>query len=379
MTSTPGSLTDVLSGVLAALTADPAGQAAALGVPRCNRAVVVLVDGMGAELVADRAAYAPYVASLLEDGRRLRCTFPSTTATSLATFGTGLPPGAHGMLGYQVLNPQTGALFNELSWENGPDPLTWQPNQTVFQRAEAAGVKTFQIGPSFFEGSGLTTAALRGPAFVSAWSLDDRVDAAMRVVRSAPRTLVYLYWGEVDKIGHALGCGSNAWIEELQAFDLALRQLVTRVPADTAVVVTADHGMIDVPPHRRLDLADDTPLSRHLRDGVRLTGGEPRAPMLYCEPGQADAVLQRWRETVGEDFDVVSRDEALAAGWFGDVRAEVVERIGDVMLSGSSDASIHDTRFQRVEQLNLVGYHGARTDVESSIPLLVVPPRVAVA
>lgn len=345
-----------------------------LGIPACNRAIVVLIDGLGAELLAARASYAPFLAGLLEGSLPFRCGYPSTTATSIASFGTGLPPGGHGMFGYQVLDPATDRLFNELSWENGPDPVGWQQAPPVFTQAVDAGIRTFQIGPAFFAGSGLTTAALRGAEFFAANSLDERVDAAASLVRSAPRTLVYLYWGEVDKTGHGDGCESNEWVEELQAVDLAIRQLARRAPKDTVIVVTADHGMIDIPWQRRIDLAAPDGLGSHLARGIRLTGGEPRAPMLYCEPGRVGEVADRWRAEVGADFEIQLVDDAVAAGWFGPVASRLTDRLGDIVVAGTSDAAIFDTRFQSPQQLTLVGFHGARTVAESSIPLLVIPP-----
>lgn len=370
-------LSQVLPSTLRALGGAGADQSEAaanpLGIPACRRAIVVLVDGLGAELLAARASYAPYLAGLLEGSPPTRCGYPSTTATSIASFGTGLPPGGHGMFGYQVLNPASGTLFNELSWENGPDPREWQPVSPVFSRSVEAGIRTFQIGPGFFQGSGLTTAALRGAEFHAALTLDQRVDAAASLVRSAPRTLVYLYWGDVDKTGHAEGCGSQKWVEELQAVDFAVRELARRAPKDTAIVVTADHGMIDIPGERRLNLADPG-LGQHLSRGVRLTGGEPRAPMLYCEPGQAEIVAERWQAEVGDDFEVLLTDDAIAAGWFGHVDPVNRDRLGHVVAAGTTDAAIFDTRFQSLQQLKLVGFHGARTSVEASIPLLIVPP-----
>lgn len=366
-------LHDVLPSVLAALGGDAPNP---LEVPTCDRAVVVLVDGLGAELLRARASYAPFLARLLQDSPPMRCGYPSTTATSIASFGTGLPPGGHGMFGYQVVDPATGRLFNELSWENGPDPKRWQPSPPVFTQAGEAGIEAFQIGPGFFDGSGLTDAALRGARFHAANTLDQRVDAAASLVRSAPRTLVYLYWGEVDKVGHGRGWTTPQWVEELQAVDFAVRELARRVPAGTAVVVTADHGMIDVPDDRRLDLAAGSGLGHHLAQGIRLTGGEPRAPMLYCEPGQAEAVAERWRTELGEDFEVETAAEAVSAGWFGPhVDSRWRDRLGDVMVAARSDAAVFDTRTQGEHQLALRGFHGARTDIETAIPFLVVPPR----
>ena len=183
--------------------------------------------------------------------------------------------------------PERDELLNELSWEPPVDPRRWQRETTVFQHAAAAGLDVVRIGPGFFDGSGLTEAALRGGRFVAADSLDDRVDAAIAALRSSPRCLVYVYWGDVDKVGHVNGCGSWEWGEELARVDLAVRRLAAGLPRGATLHVTADHGMVDVPHHQRIDLAHDTELAR----GVRHCGGEPRCPQLYCEPDQAETVL----------------------------------------------------------------------------------------
>ena len=181
------SLPAVLPRVVADLLGDGEG-------PRVSSAVVVLVDGLGARLLERRGGHAPFLRSLLPAGSVVDCGFPTTTATSMGSFGTGLAPGAHGLVGYEVLDPATDRVFNELSWEHGPAPRRWQPHPTLFERAVADGVAVTRIGPGFFDGSGLTEAALRGGRFVAAGSLADRVDAAVRTVREQPRSLVYLYW-----------------------------------------------------------------------------------------------------------------------------------------------------------------------------------------
>lgn len=369
-----GSLAEVLPAVARALGAGLEGTVEPTWrLPSADRVVVVLVDGLGDTLLARRAGYAPYLTSLRAAGRVLAVGYPSTTATSMGTFGTGTLAGTHGLVGYQVLDPDQGRLLNELSWEDGPDPRVWQPRRTVFEQVAAHGIEVVQIGPAFFRGSGLTEAALRGARFVAAESLDARVDAAASAVRSAPRTLVYVYWGEVDKVGHVEGCGSYAWCDELSAVDLAVRSLAARLPSDALLVVTADHGMVDVPEGSRLDLAGDTALERSLAQGIWLTGGEPRAPMLYCEPGRADAVVARWRDAL-PDFDVLARDEAVAAGWFGPVGEPALSRIGDVVVASRGARTVHDSRVQRSELFELVGMHGARTLDEVAVPLLVRPP-----
>ena len=183
-----------------------------------------------------------------------------------------------------MLDPDRDRVFNELSWENGPDPFRWQPTSTVFQEVLRDGVEVTRIGPGFFDGSGLTNAALRGGRFRAASSLADRVDAAVDARRGlAARSLVYLYWGELDKVGHVHGPASWEWVDELESVDRHLSSLAARVPAGTAIHVTADHGMVDVPFAHRVDLADEPDLLA----GVRHVGGEPRATQLYLRAGHA--------------------------------------------------------------------------------------------
>ena len=342
-----------------------------LDLPEARRAVVVLVDGLGYDLLRQRSGHAPFLRSLLPAAHRLTAGFPSTTATSMATFGTGLPPGAHGLVGYEVLVPGEDRLLNELSWEDGPDPLRWQPAETVFERAQAAGVAVTRVGPGFFDGSGLTNAAVRGGSFRAAASLEDRVAASVAAVRSSPRSLVYLYWGELDKVGHVHGCQSWEWGDELEAIDRAMGRLAAEVPPDTAIYLTADHGMVDAPHALRIDLGHDPELAA----GVRHVGGEARSLQLYCEPGATADVVQTWRSRLSERAWVVDREEAIAAGWFGPVAEHVRPRIGDVIVPMRDNFAIVDSRTARPQLLALLGLHGSLTPEEVSVPLLRVPAR----
>ena len=366
-----GTLAELMPAVLRSLDVQPPGGASADGLrlPTTARACVLLVDGLGDVLLRERAGHAPYLRGLLDGASALDVGFPTTTATSMGTFGTGLPPGSHGLVGYEVLVPGRDELLNELSWETPVDPRTWQPQPTAFEHAVAGGVQVVRVGPGFFDGSGLTEAALRGGRFVAASSLDDRVDAALAALRSAPRTLVYVYWGDVDKVGHVHGCGSWEWGEELGAVDLAVRRLVAGLPRDATLHVTADHGMVDVPHAQRLDVAVEPELAA----GVRHVGGEPRAPQLYCADGARDAVTRAWADRLAGRAEVLTRDEAVAAGWFGAVAPFVLERIGDVVVSCGPDAAVVDSRHHRPELLALVGLHGARTPAEWRVPLITVP------
>jgi hypothetical protein len=361
-------LAELLPAMATALGTPVADDPGVLVLPEAPRAVVFLVDGLGDVLLRARSGHAPFLRSLLAQGRRLSAGFPSTTATSMGSFGTGLPPGGHGLVGYEVLDPDRDVLLNELSWEPHVDPHAWQPNPTVFERLDVAGVPVTRIGPAFFDGSGLTESALRGGSFLAADSLDARVDAALTAVRATPRGLVYVYWGDIDKVGHVHGCQSWEWGEELTRVDEAARCLAEGLPDDTALYITADHGMVDVAMEHRLDLAHEPDLAR----GVRHSGGEPRALHLYCEPGAAVDVAAAWTERLDGQAWVRSRADAVAAGWFGVVSATVLPRIGDVVVATSGEVAVVDSRHQRPQLLALIGLHGSLTVEETAVPLLSV-------
>lgn len=363
----PGGLAGVLPAVVASLGVPPARDTQPLlQLPPARGAVVALVDGLGYELLLRRGGHAPFLRSLLRGAVRLDAGFPSTTATSMGTFGTGLPPGAHGLVGYDVLIPEADRVFNELSWRAGPEPEDWQPSATVFERLNAAGLPATMIGPAYFDASGLTRAALRGARFRAADAPQDRVPAALAALRAEPRQLVYLYWGEVDRIGHERGCESLEWGLALEEVDAALRELARSLPPGVALYVTADHGMVDVPFESRIDLSAEPALDR----GVRHLGGEPRAPMLYVEPGATHDVAQAWRDRLGQLAHVRTREQVLDEAWFGPVTDRVAARIGDIVIACVGEVAVIDPRRHSRTLLSLLGVHGSVTADEMTIPLL---------
>ncbi|MFB9377941.1 alkaline phosphatase family protein [Kineococcus gynurae] len=336
--------------------------------PEAARAVVLLVDGMGDEVLSARSGHAPTLRNWTDTGARggLLAGFPTTTATSMGSFGTGAPPGTHGLVGYEVLDPERDALLNELAWDAAVDPRRWQPHPTVLQQVAADGVDVVRVAPPHFDGSGLTEAALRGGRFVGTPErLEARVDATAAAIRASPRSLVYVYWGTLDHVGHVEGVGSWQWGEELGRVDAAVAALRRRLPKGTLLVVTADHGMVDVPAAGRLDLGHEP----ELRVGVRHAAGEPRMFQLYTEPGAAQTVCETWSRRVGEQAYVVTRDDAIAAGWFGPVEDRVRGRIGDVLVVAAGEFAVVDSSRMRPESLRLVGQHGALSDAERRIPL----------
>lgn len=336
-----------------------------LQLPAAERVCLLLIDGLGWELLSTHPAAAPFLSELAMTASPLTAGFPATTATSLATLGTGRPPGQHGLLGYQVAIPGTGSLLNALRWDARVDPVQWQPGSTIFERAASAGVTTFRVAPGSFRKSGLSTAAMRGAHYLTADTLGALVSRAATVLAEASPTLASVYYGDLDSTGHALGSGSDAWQYQLSHVDKLAEQLAAALPHGTVLHITADHGMTDVPPGDRIDV-DALP---QLRDGVALLGGEPRARHVYCEPGAARDVLAAWTEVLGDRAWVVGKEQAVADGWFGPVDARFSARIGDVIVAPCGSSAIVATKAEPGESA-LIGMHGSLTQSDQLVPLL---------
>jgi hypothetical protein len=332
-----------------------------------ERACVLLVDGLGWELLRAHPAAAPFLSEIAMTAAPLTAGFPATTATSLGSIGTGRPPGQHGIFGYQVAIPGTGKLLNALSWNPAVDPVTWQPGSTIFERATSAGVRALRVAPGQLDRTGLSTAAMRGAEYLPAGTLGALVSRAAAALAGETPVFALVYYGDLDATGHVLGCGSDAWLYQLAHVDKLAEQLASALPHGTVLHVTSDHGMVDVPDADRID-ADAVP---DLRKGVALLGGEARARHIYCEPGAADDVIAAWRGILAERAWIASREQAIADGWFGPVDDALASRIGDVLVAPCGPWAVIASKTEPRESA-MVGLHGSLTQSDQLVPLLTV-------
>lgn len=368
------SLAEVLPAALRALgvpDGDPAP--GALRFDPVRAVAVLLVDGLGSGLLREHAADAPFLAAMADSGP-LTVGFPSSTSISLASLGTGLPPGAHGVLG--ITFRLGDGLIDSLRWtsHDGEDrdlrdehpPEQVQPEPTALQRAAAAGVGVTTVSQRAFRGSGLTRAALRGGRFRGTFALGDLAAEVLTALGEPGRRLCYGYHADLDGIGHAYGPGSAAWRHQLGTVDRAVERIAAGLPSDALLVVTGDHGMVTAT--RRYDADTDVDLQR----GVALLGGDPRARHAYARPGATADVLATWRAVLRDDAWVLTGEEAVERGWFGPRVPDAHRaRIGDVVVAARGDAAI--VRSEAEPHISTMpGQHGSLTAAEQLVPLLTV-------
>lgn len=327
-------------------------------------AIVFVIDGLGTHNLVSRAGHARFLTSMSTKKDVARSVFPSTTASALTSLLTGVAPGQHGIVGYRARVPGTNLAVNQLrGWEKEGLPPNWQRATPL---ATSLGRPFFVVSKREYRSTGYTLATQAGAEFVGVDDLGERVSKAAELAQQHRGSLTYVYAPELDHTGHRYGWQSDEWVGALEVLDAAANSLAAQLAPGVGAVVTADHGMIDVPRHRHVLLAEGDDLVK----GVALIGGEPRMLHLYADAGQEAEVLARWRDAESGRAWVMSRSELVASGLMGRVDGDVAERIGDVVVAPRSAIAYYDDRVADKGPQKMVGQHGSLTAEERIVPLI---------
>lgn len=358
-------LADIWPSCLAAIS----GEENSLELQTVAKAAVLVVDGMGSLNLGDMKGHARWLSDTWQKRRIVADSgFPSTTASALASLMTGADSGQHGLVGYCVRDPDSGDLINHLkSWGSKISPDSWQLSETIFEKAAKKKIPSLAMGEHRFVGSDFTTAVWRGSTFIGTDSLEHQFELMRDFFNANDRGLVYLYWPALDRAGHAFGVGSDAWIRRLEELDRALARLDDFLRGDEGLIITADHGMVDVREDRKFIVERDSPLL----SGIDAWGGEPRALQLYLEnPGATREKVEHWASFLGDHARVLSREEAINSGYFGPVREIVAPRIGDILVLANAESAFYRADYGPLQSKKMVGQHGSFSRAEREIPII---------
>lgn len=361
--STFGRLTDVFVSALGSIT----GSNNRLEFPRSRRVCVVMVDGLGSHNLKAAGGHAPFLNSALARNKSISCGFPSTTATSLTSFATGLVAGEHRLIGYQVYERSQSRSANLLTgWGDLQEPEKWQPALTVSETAFSAGIQSYVIGPPEYEGSGFTRVTMRGARYLGAKSISDRIDKAKQLLHAKPDCLIYLYVPELDQAAHAFGTDSPKWLQRVEELDSAMAKLTNNLPKSSAVALTADHGIVNVPRDNQIYL--DEYLAEQ---DVTYVGGDPRVSFLYLTDQQsAGAIGSVLESKLGDMALVLGLDEIKRSALYRSMSDDAAVLLPELMILSKKRIALYHRRFAKPQSLNMVGQHGSLSMEEMTIPLL---------
>lgn len=324
-----------------------------------ERVVLLVLDGLGWNQLTARASSAPTIGSL--EGGPITTVAPSTTATALTSITTGQPPGEHGVIGYRMA--VHGEVLNVLRWSTGAgDARQVIPPGKVQGSPTFGGQRPPAITRAEFAHSGFTGAHLDDTRFTGYRTLGTMVSEIVRVARSG-EPFVYAYYEGLDKVSHEYGL-RDEFDEELRWCDHLVETLLERLPVGTVLVVTADHGQVEVPAGRIIELPGA------MQGLIASQSGEGRFRWLHARSGRTGALVEAARSALGDVAWIRSREEAIAEGWYGPHVTDVAaSRMGDVLLAARSDVAFHDPN--DTGPYVLIGRHGSLTEDEMLVPLVV--------
>jgi predicted AlkP superfamily pyrophosphatase or phosphodiesterase len=323
-----------------------------------DQVVLFVVDGLGWQQLQPRLATAPTIATM--DGRPITTVAPSTTATALTSITTGLPPGEHGVVGYRIA--VHGEVLNVLRWSTAAGdarqsvpPAKFQPN------APFHGERPPVVTRAEYRRSGFTGAHLDPARYVGYRTLSTLITEVDRHLRAA-EPFIYAYWDGLDKVAHEYGLGEH-YDAELGWIDKVVERLLAVLPRRAALVITADHGQVDV--------GDNVlELSHDVVSLCSMQSGEGRFRWLHARSGRVGALLDAAQAAHGDQALVLSREQVVDGGWFGPTVSDAaLARLGDVAVVARGDVAFHDPR--DTGPYVLVGRHGSLTPAEMLVPLLV--------
>jgi predicted AlkP superfamily pyrophosphatase or phosphodiesterase len=326
-------------------------------VAESDQCVLLVLDGLGWDQFQAHRELMPNLAAFV--GQSIHTVAPTTTATALTSISTGLTPGEHGLVGYRMV--LGGEVLNVLRWAVGDKIVRRQKPPSEVQPFEPfLGYAVPVVSMAELQNSAFSEAHLRG-CKPEGWRAASSIAVSAAAQIEAGERFVYCYYGGVDKIAHERGFGPY-YEAELRAADHLVGELLAALPSGTSLLVTADHGQVQV--------GDNIvhPSDELLR-GVTLQSGEGRFRWLHTAQGAVRDVAQIAQDEVGDVAWVVTQEQVVDEGWFGPTVAPPVRaRLGDVALVAHDDVTFHEASDSG--PYHLICRHGSLTSAEVNVPLV---------
>ncbi len=338
-----------------------------LKLPKRKSYLVILVDGLGVSNIKSAGGHASFLNQKLKSSKSLFSGFPATTTSSLTSLATGKSNGAHAVLGHRVYDRPLRRNINFLN-DLGPDldPRKYQDLETISERAAREDVLVSTIGPTEYDRSGFTMATMPNAKYIAASTFGERFMAAQRAL-AVPNSLTYLYFPELDQLAHRFGSSSTNWVNAIEELDAELAKFSRAVSSNSGVVLTADHGIIDVSSDKHIYLDE-----YECFDDLEQIGGDPRVSFLYFPIGIN--LVQKREEiesSIGGICQVATVTELVESGWLEKLSIQAASVAPDLVLLPNSDRVAYHRSFAKARSLLMVGQHGGMMQAEWEVPLIV--------
>ena len=330
-----------------------------------DQIVLLVLDGLGWERLSSSPHLVPNLASAA--GGPITSVVPTTTATALTSISTGLTPSEHGIVGYRlVVGSQSGDphILNVLRWRaDGADARMTLPPRSFQPVAAFGGEPTPAVTRGDFVATGFSAAHLDGTRMIG-WQVPSTLVVEIRRLLAGGTRFVHTYYDGLDKVAHEHGLGEH-YDAEMRFADRLVGDLVDALPSGACLVVTSDHGQVDV------GRSAEMPASEML-DASWLLSGEGRFRWFHARPGAAPDLEAAALAFHGDVAWVRTLEQMRDERWFGGLLSdEVASRLGDVALVAREPVAFLDPA--DTGESRLAARHGSLTSEEMYVPLLALP------
>lgn len=351
-----------------------------LGIKRADKVVSFILDGLGYLKLEELAEKGLVDLSRFDIRIPLTSVFPPTTTTSLTSLSTGVSPVVHGILGYKLFLREVGAVVNmiKLSTPGAPDGSIKNVGvelekfvsvPTIYERLREKGVKSYLFLPKYIVNSGLSGILYRGVEEIVAFiSLSDLFVLLKKALRLPGRALLGVYWPVTDTLAHLYGPESEPFSLEVSWFFRAMEENFLGQGAGVPVLVTADHGFVEVDPQK--DLIDVKASPELMGSIIFQPVGDLRAGYFFVREGRKEVVREYLERRYPGEFLVMETEAALESKIWGleEPSEGVRARLGDLVALARGRKLFF---WPEGEEFVLRGMHGGLTDRELLVPFLV--------
>lgn len=324
---------------------------------RYKNVVVMLFDGMGTEILKKHAESAPFLLAHLRD--TISSVFPPTTTAATTSIQSGLTPLEHGWLGWSVYFKELGRavnLFPNTDFETNEPIACYNAGKTI--------IPYKSVEDKINEAGKYKAYFISRHANIHIDTLDELVDKTIELCQKDEEKYIYTYWNQPDFDMHDLGVGHKRIGEQIKLINDTVEKLCSTLE-DTLLVVTADHGLVDINWVTLQDYPDILDCLDHI------PCIESRALTFFVKDGMHEIFAERFNSHFGDKYTLLSKEEVVQGGIFGSgtPHKKFDDFVGDFLAIATSDLAIEPRPFG---ELMFSAMHAGYSADEMNVPFIAV-------
>jgi Type I phosphodiesterase / nucleotide pyrophosphatase len=364
-----------------------------------DKVILFLVDAFGWRFFQQYAETYPFLKMFLRHGAVSKMTsqFPSTTAAHVTCMHTGLNVGQSGVYEWNYYEPLVDEVITPLLFsyagEKKRDSLkragipaeAFFPTQTFYQKLQMRGIPSYVFQRETYTPSTYSDIVYQGATVFSFKRLSEALTNLVDLVitNSAPMSYYFLYFDKIDAICHTYGPQSHQFKEAVDSFlrmmqEFLDKQLSGKV-GQTLLILTADHGQVEVDPRRtcylnKMSIHIEQYLQRNLSGNLLVPAGSARDMFLHVKAEYIDEAVLLLQQRLATIAEVYHTEQLIAQGFFGSSQPsrEFLTRVGNVVILPYQHETVWWYEKGKFD-MHFKGHHGGLTAEEMEIPLLLLP------